>query len=444
MSPAGGPGPHLDVVVPTVDEERHLPRLLRDLDELRVDHRVTVVDGGSGDGTVDAARRMGVRVVRAPRGRAVQMAVGAAASTAPWLFFVHADCRLPGAARHRVEEWLVEATPRDAAHLAFALDGDGWFWRFIELGQALRERATGLVYGDQGLLLSRSLYAAVGGFPDLPIMEDVVMVDRVRRRGRLHRLDAPLPASPRRYRAEGPWRTWLRHTGLITLFRLGVPPHRLAPRSTTRPDRPGATAHALLVFAKAPRPGRVKTRLAAHLGPEAATELYRRMARGIVDAVRPGPWRTRVLFTPSDARSEVTSWLGPEPPELTAQVDGDLGVRMEEAIRTAFGEADRVCVVGTDAPGVDRGRVADAFQRLDEHDLVVGPARDGGYYLLGLRRPAPALFRDIPWSTPTVLERTLQRAAAAGLSVDLLPELVDVDTWDDLVMEPTAKPGAGP
>lgn len=432
MSPGAGDAPLLAVVVPTLDEERHLPRLLDDLQALRVSHEVVVVDGGSTDATIRVARRFGARVIRAPRGRGAQMAAGAGSSTAPWLFFLHADSGLSPATVQRVERWLGEAGPRDAAHLGFALDGTGWFWRFIEFGQALRERLTGLVYGDQGLLVSRALYEDVGGFPPLPIMEDVSMVSRLRRRGRLQRLDAPLLTSPRRYRREGRWRTWLRNIALITLFRLGLAPGRLA-----RFYRPAVgvgtpPADLLLVFAKAPRPGTVKTRLAAGVGEASATEIYRRMGRRIVDALRHGPWRTVVAYAPADARAEVADWLGSGGLEFRAQEGRGLGARMSEAFRWAFREADRVCVVGTDAPDVDEALVRRAFHLLDDHDLALGPARDGGYYLLAMRQYVPGLFRDMPWSTSRVLAITRERAAQAGLSVAHLPELVDVDTVDDL------------
>jgi rSAM/selenodomain-associated transferase 1 len=121
--------------------------------------------------------------------------------------------------------------------------------------------------------------------------------------------------------------------------------------------------------------------------------------------------------------------------KLLPQSPGDLGSRLEAAFEAAFQQADRVVVVGTDAPGVDAEVVDEAFRSLKTVDLVLGPASDGGYYLLGLRDPAPELFREIPWSTGEVLEETLSRAKTAGLRWALLPVLRDLDTskdWEEM------------
>jgi glycosyltransferase A (GT-A) superfamily protein (DUF2064 family) len=104
---------------------------------------------------------------------------------------------------------------------------------------------------------------------------------------------------------------------------------------------------------------------------------------------------------------------------------------MEEAFSEAFRRHSRVLAVGTDTPELTPDGVREAFERLESSDLVLGPARDGGYYLIGLRAPAPLLFRNIPWSTPRVLDRTLELARQLNLGVSLLPTLSDVDTLSD-------------
>lgn len=188
----------------------------------------------------------------------------------------------------------------------------------------------------------------------------------------------------------------------------------------------------LLVFVKAPRPGAVKTRLAAAVGGEAAAAVYRALAEQVVRATEPcGAYERVFLFDPPGGGPELEAWLGPVP--LRPQASGDLGERMAAAFAQAFAEgARRAAVIGTDAADLSRAIVEEALQGLAEHDLVVGPARDGGYYLLALDRPRPELFADVAWSTPAVLETTLARAAALGLRVRQLPPLTDVDTLDDL------------
>jgi len=192
----------------------------------------------------------------------------------------------------------------------------------------------------------------------------------------------------------------------------------------------------LLVFIKHPQPGAAKTRLIPALGPETTAELYRVLAEEEMRRTRPqgGEYRRTLLFAPEEARTELTAWIGDEP--LVPQVGADLGGRLSAAFAAAFDEgASRVVMIGTDVPWVSRELVLEAFAALEGHDVVLGPAQDGGYYLLALARHRPALFEGIAWSTPSVLSATAERAGALGLSVKLLESLRDVDTIEDLRAE---------
>lgn len=195
-------------------------------------------------------------------------------------------------------------------------------------------------------------------------------------------------------------------------------------------------SHVLLVFVKEPRPGMVKTRLATSLGAERAAAVYRCLADALVRQTAPAAGEyTRVFcFAPSDATAAMQAWLPGE--SLLAQHGDDLGARMANAFAEAFRRgARRVAIVGTDAPGVGRALVAEALRSLDDHDVAIGPARDGGYYLLALHQPRPELFQGIAWSTSAVFTSTLERAAVLGLGVRILDVQADVDTIDDLRAE---------
>jgi rSAM/selenodomain-associated transferase 2 len=215
------------VVIPTLDEASRLPRLLQDLSVLSVSHEIIVADGGSTDGTPDVAAACGARVVAAPRGRGRQLAAGVAVATGAWLLVLHADARL-GPAAVRVAEAALTRPEVEAAAWPLAIDGPGPWLRWIERSAALRWRLTGLAYGDQGLLVRRAAYDAVGGYPDTRIMEDVVLVRRLARRTRVLRLSAPILADARRWRREGRVRGTVRNVVLLSLFLAGVPPDRLA------------------------------------------------------------------------------------------------------------------------------------------------------------------------------------------------------------------------
>jgi rSAM/selenodomain-associated transferase 1 len=187
-----------------------------------------------------------------------------------------------------------------------------------------------------------------------------------------------------------------------------------------------------LVFVRAPEAGRVKTRLAASLGAEAALRVYRRLAEHTLAEARALGGEVRVHFTPADGEAQVRAWLG-DGPRYLPQAAGDLAARMEAAFRAAFDDgAERVVIIGSDLPELSAALLRRAFDALESHATVIGPARDGGYYLLGMRTMIDGLFDGIPWSTGEVLARTLDRLGAAGIEPALLDTLSDVDEVGDL------------
>lgn len=440
----GSGSAQLGIVIPAIDEAETLPDLLKDLAVLELPTEVLVVDGGSRDGTVQAAREGGAMVLRSRPGRARQMNAGAAFLQTPWLFMLHADSRLDYPALRTIENHIGQ-DGRDAAYFGLAISHPHFYYRLIEGGQRIRVRRTGLVYGDQGLLLPRNLFFEVGPYPDEPIMEDVILNQRLLEAGRLRPLPATITTSPRRYEEEGRIRGWVRNATLITRFRRGAEPARLAsryqPRRSPDPHRVSASdseddrGAMVLVFAKAPRPGTVKTRLACSVGDEAATDIYRRMGRMVVDQLAGARVDIAVCYTPRSAEEDVRAWLGDAPDRYWPQPDGDLGRKMRDMFDRAFQVVDRVAVIGTDAPSVNAGTIDRALDALDSADVVLGPATDGGYYLLALRAPTPALFADVPWSTDTVLRDTAARATESGARVTYLEVESDIDTSDDLTPE---------
>ena len=193
-------------------------------------------------------------------------------------------------------------------------------------------------------------------------------------------------------------------------------------------------ADVLGVFVKAPDPGAVKTRLAADIGAEQAAALYRRMGRALVaECVAPGRHRTIAWFSPASRVTAVLEWLEDCGHDgILCQSPGGLGERLAAAFERHFAEgARRVVVIGSDCPQVGVSLVRQAFRALEDADLVIGPALDGGSYLLGLNAPAPSLFHDIQWSTEVVYRQTMDQAGRLNLSMAVLPELRDLDTVAD-------------
>jgi uncharacterized protein len=189
---------------------------------------------------------------------------------------------------------------------------------------------------------------------------------------------------------------------------------------------------AVLVFVRAPKRGAVKTRLAAGVGEAMALRIYRGLAEHTVRQARATGAVVRVCVTPDDAVGAVADWLGPGATYLP-QGSGTLGDRLTRAFEEAFraGHAP-VIVVGSDLPELSSDLLRRAIARLARTPAVVGPAEDGGYYLLGMNTWVADVFHEIPWSTPSVLRLTLRRMAEQGVVPSLLETLRDVDRAADL------------
>ncbi|MGB0581786.1 MAG: TIGR04282 family arsenosugar biosynthesis glycosyltransferase [Limisphaerales bacterium] len=188
----------------------------------------------------------------------------------------------------------------------------------------------------------------------------------------------------------------------------------------------------LIIFVKAPRAGFVKTRLAATIGSETALETYETLVEIITTQLR-SIENVDLHFVPADARDEVSGWLQ-EGWTASPQADGDLGEKLKTAFQQAFDRGfERVIIIGSDCPYVESSDIDEAEAQLEQHDVVLGPATDGGYWLIGLSNPAPTLFENINWSTETVFAETLAHAEQARLVVARIRELSDVDTVTDLM-----------
>lgn len=210
-------------------------------------------------------------------------------------------------------------------------------------------------------------------------------------------------------------------------------------QASTHSSTQTAQNAALVIFAKAPIAGQVKTRLCPPLTPDEAATLHGSFVIDMLERTKVAaiklklpidrylacaPSSTLVFFQIMEERQSV---------KLIDQVGDDLGARMEQAFATLFGKGyQRVFIVGTDVPSLPLDHYKQALALLDTHDVVLGPALDGGYYLIGLKRPRPELFAGIAWSTDRVLAATQEKAASLGLKLALIPSWRDVDSIDDL------------
>lgn len=191
----------------------------------------------------------------------------------------------------------------------------------------------------------------------------------------------------------------------------------------------------LIIFTRYPEPGKAKTRLIPALGAKAAADVHRQMTEFTLAQVKPlQQYRSlmvEVWFAGGD-RDQMEAWLGVGL-RYKPQPAGDLGDRMTQAFQSAFAcDVNAAIIIGTDCPELMETILVKAFHALQQTDVVLGPAADGGYYLVGLRRAIPELFQSITWSTDRVLQQTVAIVEKLNLSLTLLPMLTDVDRPEDL------------
>jgi rSAM/selenodomain-associated transferase 1 len=190
----------------------------------------------------------------------------------------------------------------------------------------------------------------------------------------------------------------------------------------------------ILLFLRAPEKGRVKTRLAASLGDQATLAFYRTFVEDIMEMLSETGYPVLLYGHPADKISDITSWLGPDNP-CRPQTGDTLGKKMANAFSEAFSEGfEQVVLLGSDIPDLPPQIIHEAFGALDKEGAAIGPSLDGGYYLIAFRASSflPRAFENIPWSTESVLPRTLGVFRAHGKPVHLLPQWQDIDTVEDL------------
>ncbi len=435
--------PRLSIVIPVYREPLALPRCLARLAACAQIGSCEVIVSEADEGaSIVPAGILPVRTVRSQAGRGRQLDAGARAARSDVLVFLHVDTSPPGGFVRLVLEATGRASgdapgrrrrPADAGAFDLHIDTSHPVIRAVSMMGLLRSRMTALPYGDQIQFATREAYEAVGGYPHVPIMEDVALMDRLARAGRrIVLLRPPARTSARRWETEGPVRTTLRNWRIMLAYRSGVSPQTLRARyraqSDIEPDADG-----LVAFHRALRPGRVKTRLAASVGEDIALQLYRAMlddlaleTRGAVAAMR----SVRTLWFIDDPAAGYDAAGGSYP-----QIGHDLWQRMHDAMRRAFAAgARRVVLVGSDIPALDRAVLRRAFEALRTHEVVVGPSEDGGFYLVGCVAGAfdEALFAGASRDAERSGSAILRWAERAGHRVATLPRARDVDTATDL------------
>lgn len=415
----------LAIIVPVLNEGDTLATRLQALQALRArGAQLLVVDGGSTDASVATAAPLADQVLAAPRGRAAQMNAGACATRADTLLFLHSDTQLPPDADALIAQALraSHAWGRFDVHI----QGRHPLLPMVAAFMNARSRLTGMATGDQAMFVRRTVFNAVGGFAPQPLMEDIDLSRRLRRVSDPACLAARVTTSGRRWDQHGLWRTIALMWRLRAAYFLGARPQALARQYGYTFRAPAAVA----ILAKAPVPGLAKTRLVPALGAAGAARAQRGFALQTLATARAAATGPVALWCAPDVHHRFFAALRAcHGVACIPQPGGDLGVRMRIAMNLHFARAPHLplLIVGTDCPVLTPAHLQQAADVLQHNDAVLIPAEDGGYVLIGLRRPLPAVFEGIDWSTPQVLMQSRERLLAAGARWQELPMLWDVD-----------------
>jgi rSAM/selenodomain-associated transferase 2/rSAM/selenodomain-associated transferase 1 len=427
-------GDVIGVVIPALNEAGHLGATIAACRAELGACEIVVADGGSTDDTRAIAEEGRARWLRCLPGRAAQCNAGAAELSTPVLLFLHADTLVPKAAGSVIRE-VLQRPQTVAGVFRLRFDAKGFAYRWTEFWAFWRSLIFGRPSGDQGLFCTRAAFDSSGGYPAVPVFEDLEFALRLQQQGRLQHAWAPAITSARRYASEGPWRRSWKNWGLRHAHRRGAPHAELAARYAQGNGRTPPAAEVVAIMGRAPELGKVKSRLAASVGEAGALAVHTALGKAVAHRLSAGlsaPRNGWAIITPGEKLDEAAAWLG-DPWRVMPQGEGDLGERMNRVAESAFScGAKRVVLFGTDCAEVSRADLDAAFAALQNHDAVIGPAEDGGYWCIGLSRPLPALFRNIAWGTARVARFTRERADVEGITLAELRTLSDVDRIDDL------------
>lgn len=424
-----GAYPKLSVVIPTLNEEFILSECISHVYKTDPNVEIIIADGGSTDRTMQIAIEHGATVCCAEQGRGSQCNAGAALASGDVLIFLHADTKLPEEAMNQLKNiFQNDSVLVGTFHISF--DIQHWLLRlFCWLSRFDMGRFR---FGDQCIVIRKSFFDTLGGFPNWRLFEDIELIRKARKKTRIYRFPMTVVTSARKLIQNGIIRQQVRNTCYTALYLLGVSPEKLA--TIYEGEKKGLNGVYLIIFVRFPHPGKVKTRLATSIGNDNAARLYRLCTENIFKETKKLSDNVLryIFYADRDDKDNVMKWAGPVF-HFMPQVEGDLGTRIEAAFNYVFRQgARKAIIVASDVPDLSAGIIRNAISALTDNDIVIGPTNDGGYYLLGMNGIHSDLFRGVTWSTTKVYDETLGIVEYLGLRVHCLRTLDDIDTEEDL------------
>jgi len=430
----------ISFIIPTLNEAQHISSTLDQLQAIRKrGHEIIVSDGGSRDNTLHLSKNKTDQCISGSAGRASQMNAGADLANGDILCFLHADTQISDHIDELILESLSSANKPKLDQWGFfhvKLSGRRWQFRIIEWLINKRSSLTKVATGDQGIFINKHRFNELNGFANIPLMEDIEITKRLRKIEKPVCINKrPLITSSRRWEKHGIISTVLLMWQLRLRYFLGSSPEKLAKVYTPHtPPENHKNKQQLIIFIKAPVPGYCKTRLIPFLSAEAASEFYKTLVETCFKNIQLITDTDISIYTYPDINDPFINQLRQQHTTTChLQAGENLGNRMFNALDTSLKTYKKSVLIGADCPVLDKSYLDVAFKALDQHDMVLGPAEDGGYVLIGATKIEHHLFNNINWGTASVLQQSLNNAHKEKYKTHLLNTLWDVDTPEDYI-----------
>lgn len=396
--------------------------------------QIIVCDGGSCDLTLPYIRKLqkqsktlcDIQYIQTAKGRAVQMNTGASLALHQGLLFLHADTVLP-------LKWYESLNTQTWSRFKVRLSGNAWVFRVIESMMNWRSCITNVATGDQALFVNKVLFKQVGGYPQVPLMEDIALSKKLKLMSPVKCLNQSVTTSSRRWENNGIAKTVLLMWSLRFLYFIGVSPEKLAPIYYPKLAFQ-KTQRTIQLFAKIPQQGFVKTRLIDAIGAKSATDIHRYLLNNNLTVIESINSNCQLWYAkPFNLSKQEAIKLIPKINFESIEQKGDnLGSRMSYAIKQGLEQSHQVILMGSDTLDISNNHLNDLFNGLEQKDVMILPAQDGGFLAMACNLFDEAIFKDIEWGKSTVLKSLLSNLNSLTIEYDLLPPVRDIDTIDDV------------
>lgn len=418
------------IIIPTLNEKYFIARNIDRIKSLNLNAEIIVSDGGSTDGTIVRCKKHHVKVVNSVLGRGQQLNAGASAASGEVLIFLHADTFLPENTSELIQQFISNEQ-NQIARFKLGFDFNNKFLDFYTQFSKYDSQFTR--FGDSATIVRREFFKKLNGFDNRGTFEDVDFFKRASKISKIVLLNSSVKSSARKFIKDGA--VWSQFFNIFLFIGNIFNVNQKILSKMYNKSANNIKTNSLIIFLRYPQNGKVKTRLAKSTSSEFALNFYKSCVENIIRQVKNIPKINRFAFySDTEEKDNIINWLGSKL-FFSPQEGNDLGGKMKNAFEKVFSTgAEKVIIIGTDVPDLSKEVIQNAFKSLDNSDVVIGPSRDGGYYLLGMKRMNPNLFEGIEYSNNSVYQCTVEKFSKLNLSYYVLPELQDIDTEKDLIL----------